>query len=142
MTNRNVGWVRILLVGGVVGAAVALGLGANQGRPVGYQIEGRGFILPAAQIISFIDTIGRVDTVTGAVYQLRGDVTTPSSAETWELRVPAVKGSTSGLLEIQRATFNQRDATFLVDVVTGRTWLLNRRGNNNGSWDEVKIYQR
>ena len=119
--------------------AVFVGMGAEHANH--YRADARTYVIPSTQIISFNDTVGRLDTATGAVYQLRGDVNAPSSAKTWELRVPAVSGDTSGVLEIQRATFNNPEATFLVDVVTGRTWLLNRRGNNNGTWDEVKIYR-
>ena len=31
--------------------------------------------------------------------------------------------------------------TFLVDVVTGDTWILRRRASTNGSWDPVQIYR-
>ena len=127
------------VMAGIASLAVAVGMGAEHANQ--YRADARTYVIPSTQIISFNDTVGRLDTGTGAVYQLRGNVNAPSSAKTWELRVPAVTGDTSGVLEIQRATFNNPEATFLVDVVTGRTWILNRRSNDNGSWDEVKIYR-
>ncbi|MHC5024156.1 MAG: hypothetical protein ACYTGG_09635 [Planctomycetota bacterium] len=48
---------------------------------------------------------------------------------------------TVGLLELQRATFNHPDVVFLVDTVSGRTWLLNRRGDSTTTWDPVKVYE-
>ena len=85
--------------------------------------------------------IARLDTNTGAVYRFRGNVDNPSVRNTWELRVPAVKGENSGLLEIQRLEFGSTQATFLVDVVTGNTWILRHRASSNGTWDPIDIYK-
>ena len=99
-----------------------------------------GYIVPASQIISFGDTIGRLDTETGAVYELRGNLRNASTPMHWKQRVAPLVEQTSGVLEIQRATFNDPGATFLVDVVTGETWLLTDRASGNGLWQHVRTY--
>ena len=86
--------------------------------------------------------IARLDTSTGAVYRFRGNIDNPSVRNTWELRVAAVKGETSGLLEIQRLAFGSTQVTFLVDVVTGNTWILRNRASTNGSWDPVPVFKQ
>ena len=92
--------------------------------------------------------IGRLDTVTGAIYRLHGNLENPSVRNTWRQRVPPVEGETSGLLDIQTVSF-QRNApvpfagktrTFLVDNVTGRTWVLRPTASTNGLWKEVKVF--
>lgn len=134
-------FVRPLALACLAAAAIAVGMGAGSNdRPVLYQNQARGYVLPATQIISYEDSIGRLDTATGAIYRLRGDVNEPSVRNTWELRVPGVKGETSGWLEIQRATFNNPEAIFLVDVINGNTWILHSRGNKNGTWDPVDLF--
>jgi len=102
----------------------------------------RGF-LPASQIISFDDTVGLLDTTTGAVYRLVGNLDNPSTRPHWELRVGPVSDETSGYLEIQRPTFSHDhpEAAFLVDVMTGQTWLLTRRASSNGRWDRLDTYR-
>ena len=126
-----------LVVVALVGIVV-LTIGAGRGTPAGSPQS--TVVVPAAtQIISFDDTVGRLDTVTGAVYRLRGNLENPSVRHTWQLRVQPVKGPTSGLLEIQRATFNKPSAIFLVDKVTGRTWILRQRASDTGSWDPVPV---
>jgi hypothetical protein len=132
-THRGSVAVVIALAGIVV-----LTIGAGRGAPAGSPQS--AVLVPAAtQIISFDDTVGRLDTVTGAVYRLRGNLENPSVRHTWQLRVQPVTGRTSGLLEIQRATFNKPSAIFLVDKVTGRTWILRQRASETRSWDPVPI---
>ena len=138
----------------ICATAVGVGIGAG-GATVARQFIVEG---PAAtQIIhlaggntKFDSNIARFDSSTGAVYRFRGDIDNPGVRNTWELRVPAVSGSTSGLLEIQRISLpnaahsqdssQSRLATFLVDVVTGRTWILRHRASSNATWDPVDVY--
>ncbi len=124
-----------------VAVIVAMGAGGHKQLTVN-RADVRGFVVPASQIISFDETVGRLDTRTGAVYRLRGvaALDNPSAKLTWEERVPAVKGETSGVLEIQRPTFNRPDATFLVDIVTGKTWILRPRASSNASWEPIETY--
>jgi hypothetical protein len=99
----------------------------------------RSLFLPAARIISLDETVGLLETTSGAVYRLNGNLDNSSAALTWQLRVPPVSGPTSGLLEIQRPDFNRPDATFLVDIVSGRTWILRRRAAETGTWEPVDV---
>jgi len=138
--RRTAGVCTIFALAATAGAVI-LGAGRNEQVTI-LQAGARNYIIPAAQIISFNDTVGRLDTATGAVHQLSGDLRNPSVRNEWELRVPAVSGETSGFLEIQRATFNNPEAIFLVDIVTGKTWLLRRRGNEGGTWDAVTLDPR
>jgi hypothetical protein len=134
---------RTTLPAAIVLASITLllvGLGVSRGEPRTGRVHD-GFIVPASRIISFGDTIGRLDTQTGAVYELRGNLDNPSTPVRWKRRVAPLDRATSGVLEIQRATFNDPGATFLVDVVTGETWLLTQRASGNASWQHVKSYR-
>lgn len=93
--------------------------------------------VPVSQVISYGEGVGLLDTRSGAIAELRGNLDNPSSKLSWFPRVEGVDG-TSGYLQIQSPQFNRPDASFLVDVVTGNTWILRDRGNNNGSWEEVR----
>ncbi len=138
--SRHVASVALLCVIAVA-ALFTMGAGDRAGQLVGGAADQR-LVLPAAQIISFGTSIGLLDTVTGAVYQLSGNLSNPGITQTWELKVPPVKGSTSGYLELQRATFNNPEALFLVDRITGRTWLFRWRSSGNGAWDPVEVRGR
>ncbi|MHC4990779.1 MAG: hypothetical protein ACYTGC_07335 [Planctomycetota bacterium] len=128
------------LAGGAVIALALVGVAAvgsqrdrgSYRQPVVYDAY-----LAATQIISFDDTIGLLDTSNGAIYRLAGNLDNASSRLQWQRRVAPVAGSTSGLLEIQKATFNRPDATFLVDIATGQTWILRQRAGQNRSWEPV-----
>ncbi len=141
--------LRVLVIVAVGATAIVIAMGAARGKQLtATGADVRGFIVPAAQIISFDDTVGMLDTATGAIYRLHGNLHNPTTVLdnpgvrlTWELRVGPVKGETSGLLEIQRPTFNKPDAIFLVDIVLGKTWILQRRASSNGTWDPVEIYR-
>jgi hypothetical protein len=135
MTGKG---LTVLLSTAVLVAVVAIALGAGAARAGRAERPVAGTYFPASQIISFDNTIGRLDTATGAVYRLRGNLDNPGAKLTWERRVPPVTASTSGLLEIQRATFNRPDAIFLVDIVTGKTWILRRRASSNSAWAPVE----
>ncbi len=62
-----------------------------------------------------------------------------SARVTFQLRVAPVKEETSGYLELQRSTFNQQNAVFLVDIVTGKTWILRDRASSNRSWEPILL---
>ena len=140
-------------------AIVGVGIGAG-GMKVAKQYFVLGpsatqlVLLPGGNVRNSSD-IARLDTRTGAVYRFRGDTTNPSVRNTWELRVAPVKGKTSGILEIQRIIAPHGElgrnptttevvlvpSTFLVDVVTGETWILRRRASTNASWDKVELFK-
>ena len=138
----------------ICATAVGVGLGAG-----GVKVAQQYFVQgpSATQIIhlaggntNFDSNIARFDSSTGAVYRFRGDIDNSSVRNSWELRVPAVTEPTSGLLEIQRIASPKaahpadpsqtQFATFLVDVVTGRTWILRHRASSNATWDPVDVY--
>lgn len=134
-------------------AALGVGLGAGAAQVARqYFVQGPSatqiIVLPGGQE-KFDSDIARLDTTTGAVYRFRGDADNPNVRNTWELRVPAVETATSGILEIQRIAIpgslrddqlGPQEATFLVDVVTGDTWILRHRASTNASWDPVKTF--
>lgn len=91
---------------------------------------------PAAQIFAFNEGIGKLDTRTGEIFELRGNLDNASTQVSWFSRVRPVVRS-SGTLQVQRADFNRPDAIVLVDLQTGDTWLLRARGNNNASWESI-----
>ena len=138
--------LRVLVILAVGATAIVIAMGAASRSTVTHQyfVQGRPaselFILPGGNP-KFDSSIARLDTRTGAVYRFRGNVDNSSVRNTWELRVGPVKAATSGLLEIQRPTFNKPDAIFLVDIVLGKTWILQRRASSNGTWDPVEIYR-
>lgn len=99
-------------------------------------------VLSRVQIINLNDTIARVDTVTGSIHILNGDARSPSSRNQWRLYAPGV-GNTSGYLEIQQPRGVEAQGTmFLVDIVTGESWIFNRRGPGRASWDRVDVFNR
>lgn len=128
---------------------VALGAGSgDEGRPMANKpINVEGFI-SRVRVINFDDTVAIFDSTTGAIAKYNGDFTNPSTRGTWKPHVNGVKG-TSGMLEIQRpegpgaiaatvGTGVTNGVVFLVDIVTGKTWQLNRRGTN-ATWDAVEM---
>jgi hypothetical protein len=133
-------------------AGVALGAGASKAAWE-YFVQGPSatqiIFLPGGTV-EFDSDIARFDTRSGAIYRFRGDVTNASVTNTWELRVPAVKEETSGLLEIQTIDLPRRDSppgeaepvAFLVDIANGDTWILRKRASTNLSWDKVDIFKK
>lgn len=97
----------------------------------------RTLATPVTQVVSYGEGVGLLDTRNGSISELRGSLDNQSSQLSWFLRVEGVEG-TSGHLEMQSPQFNRPDALFLVDVMTGETWILRDRGNNNGSWEAVR----
>ncbi|MHC4082476.1 MAG: hypothetical protein ACYS15_15705 [Planctomycetota bacterium] len=143
----------------ICAAVIGVGVGAG-GMKVARQYFVQGpsatqiVLLPGGNVLNSSD-IARFDTRTGAVYRFRGDTTNPSVRNTWELRVAPVKEKTSGILEIQRIIAPHGElgrnpattevelvpSTFLVDVVTGDTWILRRRASTNATWDKVELFK-
>ena len=148
--------LRVLVIVAVGATAIVIAMGAASRSTVAHQyfVQGRSatelFTLAGGNP-KFDSSIARLDTRTGAVYRFRGNVDNSSVRNTWELRVGPVKLATSGLLEIQQVrpqkVTNQHDPTprrletFLVDIVTGDTWILRHRASTNATWDPVEIYR-
>ena len=120
-------------------AVAGFGAGMSSSQRSGLQSN---LIAPSAsQIISFDETIGMLDTTSGAIYRLRGNLDNPGAKLTWEMRVSPVTEANSGMLELQRPTFNAPGTHFLVDQITGDTWVLRRRASENGAWVPVTIFR-
>ncbi|MHC4080986.1 MAG: hypothetical protein ACYSU2_06660 [Planctomycetota bacterium] len=139
----------------ICAAIIGVGAGAGVAKVAKqYFVQGPSatqiILLPGGNAKTDSD-IARLDTRTGAVYRFRGDVDNPSVRNTWELRVAPVTDETSGILEIQRVVLPQpkrapnelalKPSTFLVDVVTGDTWILRHRASTNASWDKVETFK-
>ena len=128
--------VKLALLGLVVaGIGVAIGAGRQSASIAD---PSRVFMVPATQIISWNETVARLDTTSGAIYIFKGSLRNESSIAQWEQRVPAVRGETTGYLQIQRPLFDP-DVTFLVDVVNGNTWILRRRSGDTATWEPANI---
>lgn len=115
--------------------ALTLVTGAGGQGPSG--ADASRWMVPKSRIIAFDDTIGLLDTSNGAIHRLHGDARNPNVRSQWVAHVAPVSGVTSGVLQLQKpeGVNTQSDATFLVDVVTGDTWLLRRlvdEGRNSG----------
>ncbi len=98
----------------------------------------RAYAVPVSRVISYQDGVGLLNTTTGALFELRGDLDNEGAQLNWFPRVEGIEGG-SGYLQVQSPRFTRPDAVFLVDVVTGDTWILRDRGNHNGSWEPVKM---
>ena len=141
MKNMSFG-VRVVMILALVSAVVLMVAGAGNDRELTSTRAGvRGFVLPRTEVISFDETVAVLDTATGAVYRIKDPrvLDNPSARVTFQLRVAPVKEETSGYLEMQRATFNQPNAIFLVDIVTGKTWILRDRASSNRSWEPILL---
>lgn len=140
--SRKSAIVRPLLVLLIAVASVAVVMGA--GRLVNQSIQDRvagDRVLSRVQIINLNDTIARVDTANGEVHLFSGDSRSPSSRGQWRLYADGVRNS-SGYLEVQLPLgVEARGTAFLVDVVTGQTWVLTRR-SGRATWDPVPIFNR
>ncbi len=97
--------------------------------------------IPVVQVIPYQQGVGLLDTTTGEIFELRGDLYNASSRLSWFPRVAGFAG-TSGFLQVQspprhHGPIDRPDPVFLVDAVTGATWILRDRGNHNGTWEAV-----
>jgi hypothetical protein len=150
MTMRFLERSRVTLGVCALAAGTAVGAIAFGGSYVGAQ-RGQAstpeVVAPAAQIFFWSDELALLDTTNGAVYTLRGDLDNASSEPNWRLRVAPVDES-SGYLQLQRAEMDDVATTitrlsgeiFLVDRITGRTWVLRERASTNGTWDVIERY--
>lgn len=91
-------------------------------------------VFSRVQFIQLDGDIMRLDTATGALSRFRGTETGRNARGTFDAFAQPVSGPTSGFVEIQQVD----DAVFLVDVVTGETWILRQRGSI-ASWVQVNI---
>ena len=125
----------LLVAGGALLAALALGAARPQSAPDGFD---RAFLLPASQIFDRGTDIIKLDARDGSMHIMRGRAGAAGSATEWQQRVSPVRGTTSGLLQIQRAGKGDSASVFLVDVLGDRTWILRWRGVDSGEWVEMR----
>lgn len=126
--------VTAIAVLGVGVAAILLGgaKGTNS-QPIVLTATGEQ-VLSAVRIIRLDDTVARFDSTTGELMRFRGSLDRPNVRSVWVREAPAVRARTSGLLDIQEAA----GSLFLVDVMSGDTWILRRRAANL-AWDYVEV---
>jgi len=127
---------RLIVFVAVAGLVVA-GLAAMHGQST-TEIEDR--LTPAVEIISFGETalgVAKLDTTTGEIWRFEGDEFEPDGTEEWVLEVRGVGQRAPGTFRIQQV----KETTFLVDVATGRTWILVRRGQERWEWSHVEEHR-
>lgn len=98
-------------------------------------------VVPAANIIRLgenPDGIARIDSSTGAIHRFLGNPRSidPEQAiglSAWKLEHAGVGTRPVGALRLQQAG----PATFLVDALSGETWILRMRNGHFG-WDRVE----
>jgi hypothetical protein len=126
-----------------VGLAAALIMGAGK-LAVPSAVEDRVLaerVIPRVQIIQFNDSVARLDTATGELHLFTGDLRSPSSRGQWRLYANGVSGS-SGYLELQQPRgVEAQSGLFLVDIVSGESWILTRRASR-ATWDHVPVRRR
>ena len=138
MNSRFVAPLSAILGAGVALLSATLVGAQSSDRPRANQAISIEGVVPRSRIINFDQGLARFDSGTGAMARLNGNLDNASTQMSWSEFAPGVSGS-SGLMEIQqpRGVGNFADATFLVDIVTGDTWVLRRRGSN-ATWDVVR----
>ena len=124
----------------IAAAIVGLARAQDTGQPVGNGaipgtngITGATTVFSRVRIVEMDDTIFRLDTETGALSRFRGTESGRNARGSFVSVAPPLRSPTSGFVDIQQAG----NATFLVDVVTGQTWILRQRGNSTAAWVEV-----
>ncbi|UCD76502.1 MAG: hypothetical protein JSV91_06170 [Phycisphaerales bacterium] len=127
--QKRPAWTILAIVSAVTVISLAMGAGRY-----GHSRIDRD-ILSKVQIINFNQSVARFDTTTGEIHRFNGDLHKPNVRCSWILKVKGVRKRTSGYLEIQHAG----GGTFLIDRVTGDSWILRRRGAN-AAWDEVRVF--
>jgi len=139
MFDKLKNW-RVIFVIGLAAIVAMIVLGAGRAVPSVIQVSGDGeLIVPRVRIIQFGDTVARFNTVTGEIHRFHGDLDKPNVRGQWVRHVRGVSDTTSGVLQIQRPDgVRAEEAAFLVDAITGDTWLLRRRGAA-AEWDRVDI---
>ena len=105
----------------------------QQGQPG--VINSPDLIFPAARIIRFDNQIVRFDTTSGEMSRFSGTPSGGGASGTWLRFAREVNDSTSQFLDIRTVA----GGAFLIDQVTGQTWVLRRAPGAIGTW--VKVQQ-
>lgn len=97
-------------------------------------ISDPSLIVPATQVLRLEDDIVRFDTSSGEAWRFSGTASGPAANGLWIRIVRPVNDSTSQFLQLRRLG----TAIFLIDQVTGETWVLRRASGAIGSWVNVQ----
>jgi hypothetical protein len=101
----------------------------------GDEVVTRAQLFSRVQLIDVDDGVTlRLDRQTGALFRFRGE-TGRNARGTFVSVARPLRENTSGFLEIHRAG----RATFLIDAVTGNTWILRQRSATNAAWIPVNL---
>jgi hypothetical protein len=112
---------------------ITLSIGASRRQNANPALDFDESIFSRVRIIEFQNMVVRFDTDTGSLMRFSGNLGQSNASGTWFAFVRPVNGQTSGFLKIEEAG----SGVFLIDAVTGDTWILRRTGNL-GSWVKVK----
>lgn len=130
-----------------IAAVVTADSTTNNDYTHAYNADGNAIVLPKVRIVNFDDTVARFDSTTGALDRFEGSLRGDNVGGRWYPAVPGVKGQTSGMLQLQNSVGVENFAStmFLVDTVSGRTWILELtdgdRRPREGVWEEVRDYR-
>ena len=91
-------------------------------------------IVSATEILRLDNHIVRFDTTTGELSRFSGTATGGAANGLWIRIARPVSESTSQYLQLRRVG----EAVFLIDQVTGDTWVLRRASGAIGSWVNVQ----
>lgn len=91
-------------------------------------------IVPTVRIFRFGNEVVRFDSTTGEMSRFSGTVSGGGAAGTWLKFAKPVAGSTSQILEFRSIA----GGAFLIDQVTGQTWVLRRAPGTIGTWINVQ----
>lgn len=137
----------LVLVVVTIAAVVTADSTTNNDYTLAYNADGTPMVLPKVRIVNFDEGVAKFDTTTGSLHRFAGSLRGDHVGGKWILSVPPVSGPTSGMLQIQNSVGVENFAStmFLVDAVTGRTWILELsngdRRARTGVWEEVKEYR-
>ncbi|MCI0366634.1 MAG: hypothetical protein L0219_22445, partial [Phycisphaerales bacterium] len=124
-------WLKIVVIAAVTCAALLIASSitrAQSGEELPINLDNA--IFPRTKIIKVDDVIVRFDTATGELFNFEGTLQGSNANGLFRNIAPPVSGSNSGVLEVKRIG----QATFLIDVLTGETWILRQNSPNNASW--------
>lgn len=122
----------MFLAGAVTAAVICFLVGANSTNNV-LNLNLDTAVIPRTRVLDFQGDLVRFDSSSGAVLQFSGNTGAATANGTWIPFVRPLAVQTSGVLQLQHTS----DATFLVDIVRGDSWIL-RVQNNTGNWQKVR----
>src|SRR5687768_10994598 len=112
-------WLKLIVVAAVTCAALLIASSITRAQS-GQDLPTNLDIFSRTKIIKVNDVIVRFDTATGELFNFEGTLQGSTANGRFRSIAPPVSGSNSGFLEIKRIG----QAAFLIDAVTGDTWIL------------------